>query len=202
MKVYDLNFYWNSMRSLLWQYDNAEKVKQLIKNEQDFYNASTQYFWNDFISNVINLDTANDFGLSLWGMLLDIQRPTYGNGIVLSTEMYRYVLKAKIFKLFNSPTIPNCNKFLSILFSRDSKRSFVQDNEDMTIDYYLDFFPTQEELVVLNLPDFLPRPSAVKIASIEQVPSVGVFGFDGSGYTGFNQGVFLPESVEENLING
>ena len=69
------------------------------------------------------------------------------------------------------------------------------DNQDMTIRYVLDFFPTEAEQIVLSLKDFLPRPSGVGIVSILPIPPSQTFGFNGSGLQTFNNGVFLVNSV-------
>ena len=167
---------------------------------QDFYDESTGDLWSNWINNVLNIQTANEYGLTLWGLLLNLERPIYvdssNNTVPIPTEAYRLLLNAKIYKNSHKPSFPNCNSFIrNIFFDHPNNNSYVIDNQDMTIRYVLDFYPTEAEQIVLNLKDFLPRPSGVGIVSILPIPPSKTFGFNGSGLQTFNNGVFLVNSV-------
>ena len=65
-----LEFNVNLMRTILWQYENAPKLKALVQSEQDWANENVTEFWKDWYRDVFNLKTANDFGLNVWSRIL------------------------------------------------------------------------------------------------------------------------------------
>ena len=202
MKNYDVakEIAFNARNVILWQYDNAPNFNALIAMKQNFYDDAVSDFWERWIVDVLNIQTANEFGLTLWGFLLNLERPLYTNAdgelVPIPTESYRLLLNAKLYKNSHAPTFSNVNTFIrQIFFNHPDNKSYVQDNLNMSITYILDFFPTAEEEIVLKLNDFLPRPSGVKIASITPIPPQETFGFDGSGLQSFNNGVFVVDSI-------
>lgn len=202
MKNYDVakEIAFNARNVILWQYDNTPNFNALIAMKQNFYDSAVSDFWENWIVDVLNIQTANEFGLTLWGFLLNLERPLYTNEngelVPIPTESYRLLLNAKLYKNSHAPTFSNVNTFIrQIFFNHPDNKSYVQDNLNMSITYILDFFPTAEEEIVLKLNDFLPRPSGVKIQSITPIPPQKTFGFDGSGLQSFNNGVFVVNSI-------
>ena len=202
MKNYDVakEIAFNARNVILWQYDNTPNFNALIAMKQNFYDNAVSDFWERWIVDVLNIQTANEFGLTLWGFLLNLERPLYTNEngelVPIPTESYRLLLNAKLYKNSHAPTFSNVNTFIrQIFFNHPDNKSYVQDNLNMSITYILDFFPTAEEEIVLKLNDFLPRPSGVKIQSITPIPPQKTFGFDGSGLQSFNNGVFVVNSI-------
>lgn len=202
MKNYDVakEIAFNARNVILWQYDNTPNFNALIAMKQNFYDNAVSDFWERWIVDVLNIQTANEFGLTLWGFLLNLERPLYTNAngelVPIPTESYRLLLNAKLYKNSHAPTFSNVNTFIrQIFFNHPDNKSYVQDNLNMSITYILDFFPTAEEEIVLQLNDFLPRPSGVKIQSITPIPPQKTFGFDGSGLQSFNNGVFVVNSI-------
>jgi len=57
---------------ILWQYENSEKYKALISIIDDIYKEKHIRFWENWYRDVFNIDTANDFGLSIWAKILQI----------------------------------------------------------------------------------------------------------------------------------
>lgn len=202
MKNYDVakEIAFNARNVILWQYDNTPNFNALIAMKQNFYDNAVSDFWERWIVDVLNIQTANEFGLTLWGFLLNLERPLYTNEngelVPIPTESYRLLLNAKLYKNSHAPTFSNVNTFIrQIFFNHPDNKSYVQDNLNMSITYILDFFPTAEEEIVLKLNDFLPRPSGVKIQSITPIPPQETFGFEGSGLQSFNNGVFVVNSI-------
>ncbi len=60
----DLNV--NLLKSILWQYENADKLKALVIGQQEWINENHTEFWKSWIRDVFNLKTANAFGLAVW----------------------------------------------------------------------------------------------------------------------------------------
>ena len=202
MKNYDVakEIAFNARNVILWQYDNTPNFNALIAMKQNFYDNAVSDFWERWIVDVLNIQTANEFGLTLWGFLLNLERPLYTNEngelVPIPTESYRLILNAKLYKNSHAPTFSNVNTFIrQLFFNHPDNKSYVQDNLNMSITYILDFFPTAEEEIVLKLNDFLPRPSGVKIQSITPIPPQETFGFEGSGLQSFNNGVFVVNSI-------
>ena len=187
-----LDFTWDSLKSVLWQYDNSPVLQALLQNRMAFYNESTKQFFTDYIHDVLDLNTANTFGLAIWGSMLGIDRPTYinsdGDTVSFSDDTYRMLLKAKILRLNKRPTIPNINEFLITLFG---KGSFASDPQNMTlVTYTIATIPTAEVEAISRIADFFPRPAGVGI-NIQPIDYQNTFGFNGSGLQPFNQGNFI-----------
>lgn len=214
-----LEFNVNLMRTVLWQYENAPKLKSLVQSEQDWANENVTEFWRNWFRDVFNLKTANDFGLNVWSRILDvpltINRPerksgsvfgfgsnhkNFGNGnfgrarsqdIEVTTEQARKILLLRWFQLTSRPTVANINEALEIVFGEGI--AYVQDNLDMS--YQLFMFterPDYQTIDMLKNTDLLPRPSAVGSAYSVQ-PRAG-FGF-GRNHLNFGNGNFSRREI-------
>ena len=181
----------NLKKCLLWQYNNAPALRALILQKQDWYKTHQEDFWNYWYNSVFNLDTADDFGLTVWGEILDFPRQVKsadGSLHVLTTEQYRTVLKGQMLKFNMGVTAPEVNKWLSVVFGAQGK-AYCLDNLDMTaIPFVFEQSPSDAILWLLSNVDFLPRPAGVGY----EVRLIGqdIFGFNGSGLQPFNQGTF------------
>jgi hypothetical protein len=63
-------------KALDWQRSKAPILKALIKKKQEWYEANFCEFWNNWTVDVFNLNTANEFGLSVWSIILN--EPLFG----------------------------------------------------------------------------------------------------------------------------
>ena len=72
----DYNCTVDLLTALDWQRSKAEVVKKFIFNEQKWLEDNHCKFWNDWVRDVFTLSTANDFGLSVWSIILD--EPIFG----------------------------------------------------------------------------------------------------------------------------
>jgi len=192
------------LSAFLWQYGAATNLLSLIEQKQAWYDANQTEFWNDWYTNVFNLQTANDFGLSVWSIILGLpiivatnpnppdtpslffgvlhENFTHGNfgtntpgAVQLTIEQARTVLRMRYFQITSRGTVPEINKFLSILFG-DLGGAYVLDGHNMTIEYIFKFpLPSSLEYILTNY-DILPRPAGVgaTYAIIVGTP----FGFD------------------------
>lgn len=80
----------NLLQSLLWQYNDADRLQTLLTKKQEWYSENQQKFWEDWYRNVFDLRTANEFGLSVWAIILNLplqigvpynpNKPTFGFG--------------------------------------------------------------------------------------------------------------------------
>lgn len=59
-------------QALIWQYNNAVSLISLTTQKQAWYTDNQSSFWSNWYTNVFNLQTANQFGLSVWAYILGI----------------------------------------------------------------------------------------------------------------------------------
>lgn len=194
MKTLQISPEINLKQCLLWQYNNAPALRALILQKQDWYKTHQEDFWNYWYNSVFNLDTADDFGLTVWGEILDFPRQVKsvdGSLHVLTAEQYRTVLKGQMLKFNMGVTAPEVNRWLSVVFGAQGK-AYCLDNLDMTaVPFVFEQSPSDEILWLLTNVDFLPRPAGVGYT----VRLIGqdIFGFNGSGLQTFDNGVFYKD---------
>lgn len=58
--------------AILWQYANTQVLSTLIKDKAAWYERWSEMFWTDWVRDVFNLVTANEFGLSVWSIILNV----------------------------------------------------------------------------------------------------------------------------------
>lgn len=180
----------DGIKALLWQHDNAERLKTLITLKQAWYNNAYTQFWNNWFVDVFNIDTANSFGLAVWARILNV--PLYvvsppdenkrawgfgpsnanfnngnfgntkANNIGLTVEQRRLVIRLRYAQLTSRGAVPETNLLLKDLFGSMGS-VYMIDNLDMTITYFFNFQPSRQLLFVLQNFDLLPRPTGVKL---------------------------------------
>ena len=189
------SFKTNLIQNVIWQYENATNLKTLITQKENWYNTNLDEFWLKIESDFLNIQTATDFGLNLWGQILQVSR-TYninGNLTTLSTELYRRLILGKLQLIRSDGTVPNINKYLNFIFkdykNENSLGAFVRDNHDMSVVYVLNFEPSEEELALIYSRTFLPTPAGVqdKIYILEEK---NIFGFYDTGFQPWGQAPF------------
>lgn len=201
MKIQPLDFFTDVRLALLWQYEKAVRLRGLLEAKQLWYETQHSAFWSDWIRDVFDLRTANDFGLSVWARILNVPllafapasglRPVFGFGdenlnfengnfgrdvdaaLSLTTEQRRLALRLRYFQLVTRGTVPEINAFLSSLFEGDV---YVLDGGDMTATYVFGFLPDPSVTFVLEQFDLLPRPAGVRVSIL--INPADRFGFD------------------------
>jgi hypothetical protein len=201
------------LRALLWQYNDAARLEALLRQKQEWYDANQETFWNDWIRDVFDLRTANDFGLNVWAILLNVpllvasedsgskaywgfgadrENFTHGNFSAspisrLTTEQKRLILRLRYFQLVTRGTVTEINEFFAYLFA-DLGRAYVVDQGDMQALYVFEFALPADFEMVLTTYDLLPRPAAVKVGYIT-LNEIGNWGF-GRYHENFTNGNF------------
>lgn len=190
-KVFNDDLELNLEQCNLWQYDQATNIQTILNNELEFYNINVTQFWKNFYTNIFNIKTANDFGLSLWGVTLGIPRPKYvnsqGETIPFSTEQYRTLLRGALLLMNSTASVHDVNMYLESVFP--NKPVFCADTHDQTM--VLNFFydPEDEELAIIDQDQYFPRPAGVN-KRIQIFNPETTFGFNGSGLGNFDNGTF------------
>lgn len=202
--IQEFDFSVDLLRCVLWQYNDAARLQTLISKKQEWYTKNQTEFWLNWIRDVFDLRTANDFGLAVWGKILRESREAYVGGtsadypafgfgqyrrnfgrgnfrranagyVRLGMEQYRLLLQLRYYKLISRGTVPEINAFMKRLF-QDQGRVYVLDPLDMSFAVYVfNFAPTFWQRFVLEDIDALPRPAGVG-ASV-RVVTRKTFGF-------------------------
>lgn len=183
------------LKNIIWQYDNAPVLKSLVNSKNEWYSENLNGFWQQIINDFLNINTANDWGLNLWGKILQVKRLYNVNGsqVSLSTELYRRLILGKLQLICSNGTVPEINKYLNFIFSpyttETAFAATVRDMQDMSAVYILNFEPSEEELALIYSRTFLPTPAGVQ-DKIYLMPQNKIFGFNGTGFQPWNQAPF------------
>lgn len=206
------------LKAILWQYNDAERMQKLLELKQEWYDKNQSRFWSNWYHDVFNLDTANDFGLSVWAIILNIPlsvnegidppgKPIWGFGqyhknfdngnfarngksIGLTTEQKRLILKLRYYQLVSRGTVPEINHFLRMLFANEGN-VYVLDSLDMTFAIYIfTFNPSSQIKLILEKFDLLPRPAGVGVKYL--IVTKKTWGF-GQYHNNFDNGNFQSE---------
>lgn len=214
MRIQAFDYSLDLLRAILWQYNDAARLQLLLEQKQEWYDVEYSSFWNDWVRDVFDLRTANNFGLAVWAIILGLplsltsgQEPSAtiwgfgshhynfnrGNfapsvsGIQLTMAEKRLILRLRYFQLTTRGAIPNINRFLKIVFAEYAGQVYVLDGLDMTITYVFTFLPPPNLLLALQNFDVLPRPAGVGINYVVSVRES--FGF-GPVHQNFERGTF------------
>lgn len=185
----------NLIQNIIWQYENAESLKSLIVQKNKWYDENLKAFWQKIIDEFLNIQTAEDWGLNLWGKILDVKRTYNVNGTLttLSKELFRRLILGKLQLIHSNGTVPEINKYLNFIFSpyanENSFAATVRDNLDMSVVYVLNFEPTDEELALIYSRDFLPTPAGVE-DKVYILDEENIFGFYDTGFQPWGQAPF------------
>ena len=217
LQIQEFDYNVDILAALLWQDNNASNITGLLTYKQDWYDVNQEQFWEDWYTNVFNLQTANDFGLAVWSIILDLPlfyqldngsppifgfsgstsgRYNFNNGVLasprqgysLTTAQKRIALQLRYFDLVNNMAIPEINKFMNFVF-QDLGLFYCINNYYETMTYVYMFQIDATLLEVLIQYDLLPRPATVNLKIYDGLKPV--FGFNGStsGRYNFNNGV-------------
>lgn len=197
--IQEFDFSVNLLRAILWQYNDAVNLQGLLELKSAWYLANQTEFWSSWYTDVFDMRTANDFGLTVWSIILDIpivvvveppepdkigwgfgdlhENFTHGNfapatpgAVVLTVEQARQLLQMRYFQITTRGAVPEINVFMKRLFGEEGN-IYVQDNLDMTCTYVFEFYPSDKLLFVIDEFDILPRPAGVAANYIIDVPT-------------------------------
>lgn len=213
IRIQQFDFSIDPEKALLWRHNDAVNLQALIANKKTAINNLNDDFWNNWKQDVFDLRNANDFGLNVWSIILDIpltievesDRPnnsSFGfgefrknfsgnfapsqDGIILTTEQARLVLLLRYYQIIGRANLAEANAIVNDVFSSLGD-VWVLDNLNMTIRYVFSFsLPAQLRQVIENY-DILPRPTAVGVEVFQG--SNKFFGF-GSFRKNFNNAPF------------
>lgn len=201
-----------------WQRSNAEKFKCLVEKKDQWYQKNHCDFWNSYYHDTFNLDTANDFGLSVWSVILNeqvygvvkpsdkiswgfgVNKANFNNGNFgvnsdtgynFTIEQARILLKMKAFTLHMSGKVHG----VGVIGINESLQKILGtgkmsciDNRDMTFTYIVYDDALSGLSTELYKRDLLPRPVGIDIKLVIR-GNVKQWGF-GPNRSNFNNGNF------------
>lgn len=191
-------------KCIIWQFESSEKLIGIVQMAIDFSNNYIRDFWDSYITDIANIDTATDFGLSVIGMKLNVPRPIVLIGDVrksISTDLYRAILKARVKLLEGNGSIAGYKEYIASVFGIDNVT--VVDNLDMSISFTINSTNTlsdEQKAVIEQCKDIIfAYPAGVRT---NDVGDGIIFGLDGqqkktdSDYEvgTFGESTFLRES--------
>lgn len=213
-RVQEIDYSVNLLRALLWQDNRAPKLTEVLQQKQTWYDTNVSTFWEDWVRDVFDIRTANEFGLAVWAIILGVptsavlpptSKPNFGFGgfnknfnrgnfgsktstvVGLTLEQKRILLRLRYFKLTCKPTVPFINRGLKAILG-DQGSVYVLDANDMSfVTYVFGFQPNSALEFVLQNFDILPRPAAVGVRYV--IAGRKTWGF-GSFRKNFNNGNF------------
>lgn len=178
------------LSALLWEFNSAENLEGLIRSKQVFYDREQTQFWENWIRDVFDLRTANEFGLSVWSIILDL--PLFSE-LEESPDDYTawgFATAGPANNFDNSNFAVSAGEFVGL--GDEQKRlilrlryhqltttatvpdinriladvfgdriAYVLDNNNMTIQYTFTTAIDSQLLFALDNFDVLPRPSGV-----------------------------------------
>lgn len=199
------------------QYGNSPTIQQLVANLKLYFDSESAV--NEFYDKIWNIETANAFGLDIWGNIVGIgryitaestskffgfqttnnsfapfdQAPFYDEKRAMTT--YRLgdeaYRKLIMVKAMANIVRPNAPTINRMLqYLFDGKRCYVLDLGGMAMRYVFAFYLQPYEKTIVYS-DVLPRPAGVRVEIVE-IPKPNIFGFSeaGSESAPFNQGTF------------
>lgn len=211
--------------TVISQFGNSPTLLQLI----DFFNQDIDPSadFDAFFDFVWNVDTAQGFGLDIWGKIVNISRqlnvpgtqvnlgfsegpsgqpfgqapfyvgPPASTVYTLSDAAYRTLILVKALSNISNCTAPSLNRLLQTLFAGRG-RTYVADTGQMQMRYVFEFTLQPFELAILTQSGAVARPAAV-LAQVITVDVPTTFGFAEAGiYQPFGQGVFFNANA---LVN-
>jgi hypothetical protein len=198
------------------QYSASPVIQKLVTDRASYFPND----WQDQFYNVVwNVDTAQDFGLDVWGRIVVIGRniqvpvsdyfgfsgtpqtwgafgeesfftgPAATSTFTLADPAYRVLILAKALSNIARVDARSLNKVLQQLFPGRG-RAWANDLGSMTMSVTFEFALEPWEFAVLTNGGVFPRPAGVGV-KLYQIP-VDTFGFAEAGDAEpFNQGTFL-----------
>lgn len=180
-------------KTIISQYANSPVITQLIENMDSYLDQTANF--DDFFDLVMNVDTAQGWGLDVWGRIVAVSRtltisvgdflgfeeagtpaqpfnqaPFYNgqqisDNVVLTDSAYRILIFVKALANICDGSIPAINQILLNLFPHRGN-CYVVDGLNMTMQYKFDFGLSPVELAIIQQSGALPRSTGVSVSVV------------------------------------
>ncbi len=127
MKILNRDWIIDLQKTILWQYDKSSKLISLINQKQAWYKRNVTDFITNFFINVFNLKTANDFGLSVWGKILNFPRQIFLNKYQITAEQTvgSDLTDIEVSRLTFNTKIESGDDFAAVTIQEEELKTFV-----------------------------------------------------------------------------
>jgi hypothetical protein len=207
--------------TVLSQYLHSPAIMTLIRS---FNAAIDPEAWiAEFVKKVMAVETAESWGLDVWGRIVAIERtiqlqgsvwlpfgfagqtcgnfgnsnfysPTASNVYVLQDNAYRLLIMMKAASNITDGSLQDINRIVSTLFADRGAVSVVHVGT-MHLRFVVEFVLQPFEKALLLMEDVPPKPAGVGFDVYQILPAM-TFGFAGQRCTNFYNGIFSPYEVE------
>ena len=205
----------NVQDTLISQYAHSPVLLNIIRHFNDCIDPRADI--RRFYDMVWNVETAQGFGLDVWGRIVGIEREIlmraedefigftdgctpFNSGVWdtgdssdrkyrLDDDAYRRVIMLKAMSNIIYATAPNINRLLRAMFGKRGRAYYVK-NGTMAARYVFEFFLLPVERSIIRQSDLLPRPCGVLLDFYEPETDA-TFGFTEANLTPFEEGVFF-----------
>lgn len=213
----------NVERTIISQYGNSATITQLVRNMDQYIDPRADI--DAFYDFVWNVETAQGFGLDIWGRIVNISRDLqippdtqylgfgealpgvypFGEGVFyngeVATSTYRLsddAYRALIYlKALRNISSANARAINQLLQNLlgASRRAYVNDMGFMAIRYTFEFTLSSYEFAIITQSGVMPRPAGVSATIFHS--DLPLFGFSEAGASAspFGEGVFVSEGA-------
>jgi len=181
--------------TVLSQYANSPILLGLVENFARYVDPTANI--DAFYKLVFNVDTAEGYGLDVWGRIVGVSRvlqlPASGdyfgfsessdafpfgegifygggsltNNFALSDTAYRRLVLAKALANISDGSIPAINQILINLFASAYGNCYVTDGEDMAMTYTFGATLSAVDFAIVSQSGVLPRPVGVTATIVQ-----------------------------------
>ncbi|MCH7381597.1 MULTISPECIES: DUF2612 domain-containing protein [Acinetobacter] len=179
----------NVQQTIISQYANSPSINQLIESMNEYIDPRTNM--ENFYDFVWDLNTAQGFGLDIWGKIVGVSRslrvtdpedyfgfkdseyqpfdqaPFYdetipiGTVYILDDVQYRILIITKALANISATNAQALNLLLRQLFN--NRRCYVEEVGGMQVNYVFEFALTNLEYAILAQSGVIQKPAGVKI---------------------------------------
>ena len=180
--------------TVISQYANSPAIDQLVVNFNDWVRPGANF--EAFYSLIWNVDTAQGYGLDVWGRIVGVSRVLYIPALVYfgfeetgdnvgfnqggpffngasATESYllgdnafRTLILAKAAANICDGSIPSINRILLALFPNQGN-CYVTDGENMSMTYTFSTDLSVVNLAIVEQSGVLPKPAGVSVTVVQ-----------------------------------
>lgn len=212
----------NVLDTVISEYANSPTLVQLVNNMGQYIDPTADL--EAFYNMVWNVETAQGFGLDIWGKIVGVSRQLdilgdqtylgFDEGVsyqpfgqapfypgeasstvyTLTDDAYRTLIYVKALANISNCTARSLNQLLQNLFAGRG-RCYVADTGQMQMRFVFEFALLPYEISIMTKSGAIPRPAAVQ-AQVLQVDIPGTFGFSEAVLSQpFGSGVFFNPTV-------
>lgn len=180
--------------TIISQYANSPILTKLIENFSLYVDETKNL--DDFYDFIWNVDTAQGYGLDVWGAIVVVPRilhiaatPYFGfasasppadtfgaasfysgqsltENFSLADDAYRTLIFAKALANISDGSIPSINQILLNLFPNRGN-CYVVDRQDMSMTYFFQFVLSPVEQAIVTQSGVLPQPVGVAVSYVQ-----------------------------------